>query len=273
MYAIDFEYDGQYLSDYDMIICHFDYSSGSATASAGSKISFGKVSRNFGKLYGLTNTSFDECVTTTFDICKNPDRFEDYSDRQITNDEYRDLMRWLNRREFLKFQVFDEDDKDRDTCYYNASFNIEKIKIGEKLFGLRLTMESDRPFGYGQTLSVNYTFANSSVVKILIDMSDEVGYIYPDVQITCNSAGTLSIYNELLDATTQIKNCSNGEIITLKGTEQIISSSNTSHDICNDFNYEFFRIGNTIQTRANKISVSIPCEIEITYNPIIKDTP
>lgn len=273
MYAIDFEYDGQYLSDYDMIICHFDSATGAATADAGSKITFGKVSRNYGKSYGLTNTSYDECVTTTFDICKNPDLFENYDDRRITNDEYRDLMRWLNRREFLKFQVFDEDDKERDTCYYNASFNIEKITIGEVLYGLRLTMESDRPFGYGQELSTNWTFADTSISKILSDMSDEVGFTYPDVIITCNANGTLSIYNELMDCTTRIKNCTVGEVITLKGSEQIITSSYAAHDICNDFNYEFFRIGNTIDNRNNRISSSLPCEITITYSPIIKDTP
>lgn len=273
MYAIDFEYDGQYLSDYGLIICDFDYSTGMATASAGSKITFEKVSRNYGKTYSLASTRYDECVTTTFDICKNPDIYEEYEDRQISNDEYRDLMRWLNRREFLKFQVFDEDDKERDTCYFNVSFNVEKIKINEVLYGLRLTLESDKPFGYGQEQYVQWNFSDTSISKILSDMSDEVGYVYPIVRIDCSANGTLSIYNELLECTTTIKNCSVGEIITLDGNTQIITSTYSSHDISNDFNYEFFKIGNTISNRNNRISVSIPCKIEIRYEPIIKDTP
>jgi hypothetical protein len=32
-------------------------------------------------------------------------------------------------------------------------------------------------------------------------------------------------------------------------------------------------IGNTINERKNIISASIPCELEIRYNPIIKDLP
>ena len=35
MYATDFEYDGQYLSDYKCIICNFDFSNGAVSASAG----------------------------------------------------------------------------------------------------------------------------------------------------------------------------------------------------------------------------------------------
>ena len=273
MYAIDFEYDGQYLSDYGFIICNFDSSNGVAVASAGSKITFDKVIRDKGRKYSLVDTKYDECIQTSFDICKNPDLYEDYSDREISNDEYRDLVRWLNRREFLKFQVLDEDDSERETCYFNVSFNVEKIKINEKLYGLRLSLESDKPFGYGQEQTVEWTFSDVTISKILSDMSDEIGYIYPDMTITVVNDCDLSIYNELEDCTMTIKNCLAGEVITIKGAEQIISSSYESHDICDDFNYEFFKIGNTIDNRNNRISVSKPCKIAISYYPIIKDTP
>lgn len=273
MYAIDFEYDGQYLSDYGFIICKFETSSGATIADAGSKITFEKVARNRGKQFSLVNTKYEECVTTSFDICKNPDIYDDYDDRLISNDEYRDLMRWLNRREYLKFQVFDEDDNIRDTCYYNVSFNVEKIKIADRLFGLRLTLESDKPFGYGQEQSVTWEFSDITVSKILSDMSDEIGYVYPDMRIYCNADGDLSIYNELENCTMTIKNCQIGEVITVKGKEQIITSSYASHDIVNDFNFEFFKIGNTIDNRNNRISVSALCTITITYSPVIKDTP
>lgn len=273
MYAIDFEYDGRYLSDYGYIVCNFNYSNGSVSADAGSKINFSKVSRSSGKQFSLTNTEYDECISTTFDICKDPDMYDNYEDRQINNNEYRDLMRWLNRREFLKFRIFDEDDNGRNDCYYNASFNVSKIKIAEKLYGLQLTMESDKPFGYGKERSFTLDFSDISTPKVLRDMSDEIGYVYPDMIITCRQSGDLSIFNELEHCTTIIKNCSAEETITIKGKEQIILSSSDNHDICNDFNYEFFKIGNTMNDRNNKISVSIPCNITIKYSPIIKDAP
>lgn len=274
MRAIDFEYDNRYLSDYGFIICDFNFGSGANEIDAGSTITFNKISRHSGKKYSLSSTQYDECITTSFDICKNPDIY-DPKDMEISNDEYRDIMRWLNRREFLKFQVIDDgnDNFERDTCYYNASFNIDKIKINEKLYGMRLKMETDKPFGYGQEQSVSWTFSDSNVSKILSDISDEIGYIYPTVIITINRNGDLSLYNELENCTTVIKNCKVGEVITLDGDTHIITTTYISHDVCNDFNYEFFRIGNTINNRNNRISVSLPCNVVIKYTPIIKDTP
>lgn len=272
MYAIDFEYDNQYLSDYGFIICNFDSSSGIDIVAAGSKITFNKVSRNKGRQYSLVSTQYDGCVQTTFDICKNPDLF-DYEDMVISNDEYRSLMRWLNRHEFLRFNVFDESNDGRDACYYDASFNIDKINIGDILYGLRLTMETDKPFGYGQEQIVSLDFTNIYNSHVLRNISDEIGSICPYTTIICNADGDLQIYNELEDCTTLIKNCKVGEVITLDGSAHIISTTYASHDICDDFNYEFLRIGNTIDQRDNCISVSMPCYIEIKYSPIIKVTP
>lgn len=273
MYATNFEYDNQCLSDYGFIVCDFDYSDGAVTADTGSKITFSKVSRNSGKTYSLTGTQYEDCVTASFDICKNPEIYDNYEDREISNNEYRNLMRWLNRRGFFKFKVFDFYSYERESCYYNASFNIEKIKIAEKLYGLRLTMESSEPFGYGSERLFQLNFSSNSLSRTLMDTSDEIGCTYPDMIITCKQSGDLTISNESVNCTMTIKNCSNNEAITINGKERIITSSLTSHDICNDFNYEFFKIGNTINNRKNIITVSAPCSITIKYFPIIKDQP
>ncbi len=169
--------------------------------------------------------------------------------------------------------MFDEDDNIRDTCYYNVSFNVEKIKIADRLFGLRLTLESDKPFGYGQEQSVTWEFSDITVSKILSDMSDEIGCIYPSLKIICNDDGDFTIQNLTFETTTTIANCSDGEVITIDGNTQIITTSDDSHKVYEDFNYEFFKIGNTYNSRKNMISVNMPCVVEITYTPIIKDVP
>lgn len=270
MYAVDFEYDNQYLSDFGFIICEFDASSGATVAEAGSKITFNKVSRNSGKSSSLTGTVYEECVQCTFDICKSPDLYE-YEDREISNDEYRDIVRWLNRREFLKFQILDEEDSEHDTCYYNVSFNIDKIKINEKLYGLQLTLESDKPFGYGEEKIISLSFDGTSSAKKIFDTSDEIGYIYPNMIITCKATGDLTVCNKTVDCTMLIKNCKKGEEITINGEAQTIISSLDSHDISNDFNYEFLKISNTYKNRYNEISTTKACNIIIKYSPIIKD--
>lgn len=270
MYSLNFEYDGNYLSDFGFIVCAFDYSSGTTNVSAGSEISFNTVSRNSGKHYGLTSTTYDSCIRAEFDICKNPELHDDLT---ISNDEYRDLMRWLNRRKFLPFRIENEDDTVSDTCYYDASFNIEKIKIAEKLCGLHLTMETNRPFGYGATVKNTWSISDTATVCKLYDISDEIGEIYPDVEITVNEDGNLTVYNELTDCTMYIANCTNGEVITIHGLSQIIESSVSGHDIANDFNFIFLKIGNTIDDRLNEITVSLACDLTISYAPIIKDSP
>ena len=154
-----------------------------------------------------------------------------------------------------------------------ASFNVSKIKINERIYGLRLVMESDKPFGYGQEQEAVWEFEGNNDTRILSDMSQEIGSIYPTIIVKCKSAGDLVITNSLENCRTVIKNCSVNEIITLHGDTQIIESSLLSHDICNDFNYDFFRIGNSFDDINNIISTSIPCEMTLRYSPVIKDAP
>lgn len=270
MYALDFEYDGKYLSDFGFIICDFNAPSGANISSAGSVITFDKVARNKGKKWSLTNTTYDECIQTTFDVCKNPDLFEDMT---VSDDEYKALFRWLNRREFLRFQVFNEDGQWRAPCYYMASFNVSKVKINEILYGLELQMETDKPFGYSEPHKVVFDITDTSKKYLISDTSDEVGSICASMKVTCKSSGDLSIKNDFDDVTMVVKNCKEGEVITIDGETMQISSSIAHERLYNDFNYRFLRISNSYYKRNNNITASIPCKIEISYSPIVKDSP
>lgn len=274
MKFLDFQYDGINLSDFGFIACTFDASSGLNVASAGSKITFTKVSTQRGKRYSLVNAEYGECLTATFDICKDPCKYPTQPEMVITNDEYRDIMRWLNRRKFCPFRLIPDESVEEviDTCTYNASFNIEKIKLAEELIGLRLTMETDKPFGYGDEVIKTISFTTATQNLKVYDDSDEVGDFYPDLEITIDQGGDLILYNSTLDVSMSIRNCTAGEVITLKGQEQIILTSDSTHDISNDFNYEFFKLGNTLNNRLNNITSSLRCTIKFTYKPIIKGT-
>ena len=114
-----------------------------------------------------------------------------FVDMEISNDEYRDLIRWLNRREFLNFQLLGDEDDEHETCFFEASFNIDKIKIGDVLVGMELTMQTNKPFGYGQEQRVTWTVSDTTKTYLLSDISDEIGYIYPDITITINANGNL----------------------------------------------------------------------------------
>lgn len=268
MYAVDFEYDGQYLSDYGFIVCEFNYSTGAVNATIGSKLTFSKVPRYRGTKFSMTDAKYDECIQTTFDICKNPDKY-DYEERIVTDDEIRDIVRWLNRKEFKRFQVIN-DIKYDEACFFDATFNIEAVKIREIVYGLRLTMETNRPFGYGQEQVYRWNITDASQTYTIYDWSDEIGFIYPDVSIITSRNGNLSIYNDTYDCKMTFYNCNSGDKISVNGDTQIVTSSRSSYDIYNNFNFGYLKIGNTFENRENKIRVSSPCTLEIKYSPIIK---
>lgn len=85
--------------------------------------------------------------------------------------------------------------------------------------------------------------------------------------------GDITVSNTTFECETTIKNCESGEIIVIDGNTLSITTDNEAHNVYNDFNYEFFIIGNSMNNRRNNITVSAQCEIEIRYSPIIKDLP
>ena len=274
MYAKDFYFGDQLLSEFGFMICTLGTESGTVEYSAGSEITFNTVKRNYGKSYSLAGTSYDTCVSAEFIIAKDP-CFYGYNSH-ITNDEFRDIQRWLNRKEFLPFRLLHRHEPWCDPCFYDVSFNIEKIMFADVLCAIKLTLFSDSPYGYGETISQTFDI-DSSNDYLYMDISDEIGYIYPNVEITCKSAGVLKIKNSLFpDETVEVKGCSLNEVITINGEIMSINSSKSSHDISNDFNYTFLKIGNTYEDIKNVYYVGdggIPCRVKISYKPIIKDSP
>ena len=270
MYASDFEYDGRLLSSFGFMVCTFGGSGDLDVAETGYDITFTKVQRNHGRRNGVASTKYEDCAKTTFQICKNP---SEYDDVEIRDSEYRELARWLNRHEFLRFRILSEaSGLDRAPCYFNASFNIKKVYVADILYGLELTAETDSPYGYGMPVDRTWTVGAGGSITIA-DMSDDVGWIRPDLEITCLAGGTLSVSNQKLGGVTQIKNCVDNETINIYGDTQIITTSVAAHRICNDFNYEFPKIGNDYNGRTNQMSFSLPCTVRVRYAPVIKDIP
>lgn len=265
MYATDFQYAGQYLSDYGFIICDFNASGGTEITETGSQITFNTVSTHGGRYWALTNTAYDTCLTATFDICKNPCT---HNEIEISDIEYRMMMRWLNRRKFCELS-FIWDDSSIETCHYEASFNVSRIEINGVLYGLELEMTTNRPFGYGDTIKRGYVISEESNEIEFYDISDVPGYSYPDITVTCLTKGDLQITNNTESSVMRIENCTAGEVIKMHGAEQMIETSLAEHAIYNDFNFEFLRIGNAPDNQKNEIIVSLPCLIEISYSPSI----
>lgn len=261
MKSYDFEYDGLNLSDKGFIICKFS-SDGIETFSNGSYITFNTVSTLRGSKHELSSTEYGECLATTLQICKHPCRTED---AEISVDEMRDVMRWLNRKEFHKFKLLNDE---YINIFFEASFNVSRVEINGKLVGFELDVITNRPYALHEPIPMTFKNLQENGVFKIHSQSDDEGYIYPEMEITINSDGNFEMFNDFENRTMRIANCKAGEVITVN--YPIIQSSLDEHKIQNDFNWKFFRIANTLRNRLNKITISIPCTIKLKYSPIVK---
>lgn len=262
MKAYDFEYDGINLSDKGFILCHFGGSEGLETVSDGCQISFNTVPVLSGTRHNLMSTEYEECLEDTWQICKHSCNG---GIQEITETEHRQITRWLNREKFLKLKILDESHID---LYYEASFNVSKVEIDGRLFGFELEVKTNAPFAHKDSRIINIKNLEVNGKHSVNDTSHKEGYIYPYTEITVNQDGDLKILNAIENRETIIKNCKSGEIITMD--YPVISSSDSSHNIQNDFNWAFFRVANTYENSRNDLTISLPCTIKIKYSPIVK---
>lgn len=261
MKSYDFEYDGLNLSDKGFIICKFS-SDGIETFSNGSYITFNTVSTLRGSKHELSSTEYGECLATTLQICKHPCRTEN---AEISVDEMRDVMRWLNRKGFHKFKLLNDE---YINIFFEASFNVSRVEINGRLVGFELEVITNRPYALHEPISITIKNLQENGEFKIHSQSDDEGHIYPEMEITINSDGDFEMINSFEGRTMRIANCKAGEVITMN--YPIIQSSLVEHKIQNDFNWQFFRIANSFRDRVNEITISIPCTIKLKYSPIVK---
>lgn len=261
MRTYDFEYDGIRLSDREFVICSFG-DKGLETVSDGAQVSFNVVSTLNGLKHELTSTTYEDCLEATLQICKHSCN---KGIQEITETEHRQLTKWLSRRKFLKFKLLDKEHID---LYYEAIINVSKIELDGKLYGFELEIKTNRPHSLKEprTININNTITNGK--HSINDTSHEEGHIYPFTEIVVYEDGNLNIHNAIEDRNTYIANCVAGEVITMD--YPTIKSSISSHNIQNDFNWNFFRVANTFENSRNDLTISLPCSIKVKYSPIIK---
>lgn len=261
MEAYDFLYGNKKLSDFGFVICNFS-DKGLDTVSDGCQISFNTVPIWGGAKNELTSTQYEECLGTTLQICKHSCAGDI---QEINPIEHRNITRWLNRKSYLKFKPLSKEYVD---LYFEASFNISRIELDGRLFGFELEVFTNRPFALKEPITISIKNLEQDGKHSINDISYEEGFIYPHTEITVSEDGNLKIHNAIENRDTYIANCVAGEIITMD--YPIISSSVSSHNIQNDFNWKFFRVANTFDNSRNDLTVSLPCTIKVEYSPIVK---
>ena len=167
----DFIYDGKTLSSFGFIVCNFG-SKGLDTVADGAQISFNTVPVLGGSKHRLTSVEYEECLETTIQICK-ASCGEDIA--EISSTEHRQLTKWLNRKRFLKFKPLSEEFAD---LYFEASFNISKIELDGRLYGLELDIVTNAPFALREPYVVTVTTKKKYTWEKYNKMDNEIVGLY-----------------------------------------------------------------------------------------------
>lgn len=270
MYATNFEYAGEKLSDYGLIICDFD-NKGLDTVSSGADITFNQIKSSIGKFFHIISSDYDSAYSTTFQICKNPCLLDSQKEMFLSPMEISALQRWLCRKnQYHRFKIYQ---KNYQHLYWNATFTSKQIILNGNTIGLELTLYTDAPFAYMDEIVIEKDCTENLFFDIY-DSSDEEGYIYPNLTIHLSEGGNFILSNEFSGNTIckmSIANCSQGETINIDGRHQIISTSYSTHTtISKDFNYLFPKLVNTYTDNKNTFSCNLKCKITLAYSPIRK---
>ena len=266
MYANDFEFDGQKLSDYGMIICNFNGGNDIETVSSGADITFNQFKPSGSNVFSIYSCTYEDSFTTTFHICKNPCLFRTNEEMNISPIEISALQRWLNKKKYGKFKILQKDYSD---IYWNATFLCKQINLCGSCIGLELTLITDAPYAYKDDIILDFDVSGDLNFTIY-NVSDEIGFLNPTIIIKLFSEVDLTIHNSIDNFRTVINECKYLEEIQLDCKSKIITSSVGSHNLCKNFNFIFPKIYNTYENNKNYYTVSLPCSIKVTYTPIIK---
>lgn len=260
----DFSYKGKLLSEYGCVPCYFN-SGGGINVQQNVKLIFNTVKQNSTNKHLLYSKEYDNFLSMTFSICKS---FCNGQEQYFSLDDVSEIMRWLNAREYNKFQPTDVQ---YDDIYFVGSFtSANLVKHGDNIIGFEVTFETNAPYAFSDRI-LKYDITATDNEKNIANDSDEYDLLYPSlIEIDIKEDGDFILENSLDNRAMCVQNCTIGEKITVDCINQIIYSSNSTHDIYDDFNYCFFRFNKTYETSVNKISFSLPCRIMFKYSLVRK---
>lgn len=264
MYCTHFTYNGNSTQDHGVIICSFNGGDGEPVS--GGKLQMTTVKAPLSNQWMKTNATYNEPLTFSFEICKNPCYKTHWgNDFAFSPSEQVEMKRWLERKEF-HYLIFD--DGDMENIYFNSQIKLTEQKNGGQITGYQLEVLCDAPWGWSEERVANlYSEKDENGNEIgiveIFDSSDEIGSVVPTVELTAISNGMIELYNDNTSDTTIIENCKAGEIITM--TEAFRIHSNMEHkDLLQDFNFVYPRIQNSYTSNRNTFEL-INCKAKISW--------
>lgn len=265
MQATTFSFGGISCEKYGIMICTFGQS-GKTTSSMGSEISFTTTKAPLSKTWNAHSSNYKSPVSFSIDLCNS-----DFS--EITVDKQEEINMWLNIPNEYEWFCFDQEDYD-DIYFKVKCTSLTTISYNNVVMGISASFEANAPFGFTSLRNITYNITSGDV-KRFANHSSEYGALYPEkIVINMKSDGDFILHNSIEDRTTKIKNCINGETITIENSEgqQYMFSDKVVHDnaIYDDFNLVMPRFFNTRTEKVNVLTFTGDCTIKFYYRFVRK---
>jgi len=256
MYATDFLFDTNKLSDFGCMICSFDGENQTAT---GGEIEFNVVKSPNKDRYNFYGSQFTNVLVWNFSICKN-----NCIDDNTYFDQYEEsrLAEWLLKTDGYRWLQFDQEGWE-DICY-NVHIDMLPHQVGGRTVGFDLTVTSDCGYGFSQEMRKKFVLNSSTPYNLFV--TNDINMVsYPCLSIT--GSGDFYISNDS-DSMQNASNDCASEFTNIDGTIYVDSENDVILDIQtpNDFNWYFMRLVNG----NNKITTNSTSnlQIEMTYREI-----
>lgn len=255
-----FIFDGLDCNDnFGIIRCEFD----SEDEFSGGEIQTNTYSPRNSNEWKITSSRYSSPISFSLSFCKcNGERF--------TFEQMENISRWLICEDEYKLMQFytTEDKLSEDICYEcKATKNIKWKMIAGDCFGGTVDFISKHP--YARTVDYIETFTVSTKGSHDFVCNSDTKFIYPFeiiIKITSDCDVRFTIVSSIHGAkATEINNCKSGEIIKIDCINKVITTDRESHDIANDFNYIFQKIGCGKRNDINSITGTGDFEMTIKY--------
>ena len=256
----DFTFGDHSLSDFGMMLGYVSTSAENNTP-VSTTVTFDEYKNNLSWKSTALRSKYEENLSATFDIIRNSCNDGNI---YIDNDTLAKVIRWLNSKTYQEFTPIY--DSELDVHYYGTFPTIETIHLGNGIVGLTVTFQANAPYGFSSLKTVNTQSSDADwTLSIPNNMSDDIGFVYPQWTITPLESGDLTITPAYDGAeSTTILDCVKGTAIEIACDIKTISTS-----MINNFNWIFPNIYFNEDAQSN-FTVSLPCEITVTYQLIRK---
>ncbi len=260
----NFTFNDKELIEFGCMLCYFD-KLGNVEISDYPAITFNTVQNNSNDSFDLTYATYDKALEGKLSFCKIDCN---NTNAYFTRDEIREIYNWLDIRGYGRLVLPGE--YFEDTFFEGGFTSIQPVKNNKKVVGFELTFISRYPYALSDDLLYAFDLTDEKLSGEILNNSDDAKPVYPTLlEIIPKSDGNLTIENSLDKEVLEVKNCVTNEVIKIDCEHRIIETD-SSHDVCNDFNYNYLKLLKGGCNNVNMLTFSIPCKVRIVLNEVRK---